>query len=248
MIKPRHGLIDCHDRRHGRIRRSPKQHHRNTQGAGRRDLAVSCLSAAVLCYDHIDRMRPQQRQFHSFIEGAALLNVECVRNRQRRFDRIDAADQVVVLRRRSKCRELLPSEREEYISRLRTQTPDGPFRALDFNPPIALNGCPRRTPQGEYGNTQLTRCAESVSGNRRRVGMSGIDQGEHVLVLQIPSESRGPAETTPPHGHGLCRGRSRAAGHRQGAADVRASGETLAQQSRFGGASKNQDVISHVAR
>ena len=193
-------------------------------------------------------MRPQQRQFHSFIEGPALLNVDRLGNRKQRLDRIHAADQVMVLRRRAERRQILPSEREKNIPRRRTQNPHGICRVLYFNPPIAVDGGPRRALQGEYGGMHLTRRTESVSGNCSRVRMSGIDQCDHVVVPQIPGETRDPAKASPPHGHGVCRGRCRAAGHRQGDVDVRARGETLGEQSRFGGASQNQDVISHVVR
>lgn len=248
MIQPRHGLIDCRDRRHGRIGRSPQQDHGYTQRSRRRDLAIRSLGAAVLGYDDIDGMGAQQGQLRCFLEWAPTLNIESMRNRQRRFDRIHAAYQVAMLRRRDERGNLLPSQREEHVPRFRAQSPNGILRVLNFNPAIALNGGPRRTPQREDGRMRLNRRARGVSRNSRRVRMSRIDQGGHCVVPQILNESDNSPEAAAPHGHGLCRGRRGTARQRQGDAQSLAGGEMLTQQPGFRSASKNQDMLSHVAR
>ena len=99
MIEPGDRLFDRLDR--GSIGRGRPAQHDNVDAerARRGDLAVGRGAAAVLGDDHIDAMLGQQRTIVGFAERAAAGDVADMRQRQRRIDRIDAADQIIVLRR-----------------------------------------------------------------------------------------------------------------------------------------------------
>src|SRR5262249_58372715 len=85
-------------------------------GAGRgrrRVLAVGRGPAAILGDDEVDGVAGQQCPIIGLGERSTTSDVGCVRNREGRVDRLDAAHEVVVLRRSREGSDLALAEREE---------------------------------------------------------------------------------------------------------------------------------------
>ena len=87
-----------------------------------------------------------------------------------------------------------------------------------------------------------------MSRNRRRIRMSRINQCIDLVVEQILREAGDPAEPTAAHGNRLNQRRGGAACQRQGYRDVGTVREVLPEFSGLRRPSKNEDVLSHVAR
>ena len=117
MSEPRHGIVDGLDGgRLGRLR--PAQHDDfDAERPRRADLAVGRAAAAVLGDDDIDAVRGHERAIVGLAERPAAGHVCHVRQRQRRIDRIDAADEIMVLRGLREWRQLLAAERDEDAAR-----------------------------------------------------------------------------------------------------------------------------------
>jgi hypothetical protein len=190
----------------------------------------------------------EQRPLLFFLERTAGENIARMRNRQRRIHRIDASNQIVVLGRRSKVRDLLSAHREEYIPGLDAQRLRGLGRIENVAPSIAGDGAPWRPAQHEHRGLRLRSGAERMRRNRRGIRMSRIDQCLDRVVAQVLRESVDPAETAAPYGHCLSQRRGGAARQRQGRCDIGAGRELLPELPGLGGPSQNEDVFSHAAR
>ena len=229
------------------VRRPADQQHRDAEGSRGGNLTVGRFASAVLRYHHLDGVLDQQRPLLFLAERPALLDVSRMRRRQRRLNRVDTANEVVMLRSRRKGRDLLPPQSEKYAARRRTQSTHGINGVGYLGPSISGNGTPGRPAQRNQRRIRLSSGAHCISRYRRRVGMSRIDQGVNSLVAQVLCEAGSPAESAAPYGHGLRQRRDSAAGQRQGHGHVGARRKKLRQLPRLGRASKNQDM-SHVAR
>ena len=117
MIEPGHRVLDRLDRRHLRQHRPAQHDHRQAERARRRDLAVGRRAAAVLRDDDLDPMLLEQRAIVGFRERPAAGDIARMRHGERRIDRIDAAHEIMVLRRAGERRELLAAEREKDAAR-----------------------------------------------------------------------------------------------------------------------------------
>jgi hypothetical protein len=248
MIKPSNRRTDSCHRGHFQFRRSPQQHHGNAELARRNDLAVGRAAAAVLRDDYINRMREEQRSLLIFFEGASGDDVARIRHRERRFHRIDASNQVMVLRRRGKVRDLLSTHGEEHILALDAQRVNGLACIEHFGPSIAGDGVPRRPLQRNHRGIGLQGGAERVGRNRRRIRMSRIDQCIDLIVEQVLREAGDPAEPAAAHRYYLSQRRGGAARQRQGYRDVGTVREVLPELPGLRRPSKNEDVFSHAAR
>jgi len=121
MIEPGNRIIDVLDRRHGGQRRAAQHDDCGAERARGRDLAVGGVAAAVLRHHRVDRMRGEQRAILFPPEGPPRADVGRARHRERGLDRIDAAYEIVVLRRGHERRELLAAERKEDAARDRSE-------------------------------------------------------------------------------------------------------------------------------
>jgi hypothetical protein len=248
MIKPPDRLADsCHPR-HRRFGRPSQQHHGDSKRSRRSDLAVGGEAAAVLCHDHINRMREEQGALLFFFERTAGENVSRMRDGQCRFDRIDASDPIMVMGRRSKVAEFLSTQGEEHISRLRAERTHGLLHALNFHPLIARHSAPRRPRQRDNWGICLRSGAKRMRRDRRCIWMSGINQCADLLLAHILDEPGDPAEAAAPHGYRLRQRRGSASGQRQGRLQIAAGRHCFRELARLGRASKNEDAFSHVAR
>ena len=248
MIKPSNRRTDSCHRLHFQLRRSPQQHHGNAELARRSDLAVGRAAAAVLRDDYFNRVCEEQRSLLVFFKRASREDVARIRYRERRIHRIDASNQVMMLRGRGKMRDLLSTHGKEHILGLDAQRVYGLACIEHFGPSIAGDCVPRHPLQRNHRSTGLQGGAECVGRNRRRIRMSRIDQCVDLIVEQILREAGDPAEPAAAHRYYLSQRRGGAARQRQGYRDVRTVREVLPEFPGLRRPSKNEDVLSHVAR
>src|SRR5215831_4689763 len=113
MIEPVESVLDRFDRRHLRQYRAAQHDHREAEGAGRGDLSIARLSAAVFRDDDLDAVLLEQRALVAFKERTSPEDIGGVRDCERRIDRINTADEIMVLRRAHQRRELVAAERDK---------------------------------------------------------------------------------------------------------------------------------------
>jgi hypothetical protein len=248
MIQPRHRLIDGCDRGNVQGRWSLQQYDREAERSRRSDLAVRRYTAAVLCHDDVDFMVAQQFTFPIFAEGSTFKDIARVRYLERRVHRIDAANQVTVLRRRSKGRDLLSADGEKHMAGRGSQGARCLLGVMHIGPSIAGDGAPGRPTQGKEGRAGLRGGTLRMSRHRRGIGMRGINQGVDLIVVQVLYEARCSAETARSYRHGLRQWRGGPTGQRQSNCPVVTDRELLAEQSCLRRPTQNEDVYSHVAR
>lgn len=242
MIEPRDRLVHGLDRSCiGRHR--PTQHdHLDTERARRGDLAVTGDPAAILGDHRIDPMRAHERAIAGLAERSAIGDVADVNQRQRRVHRIDAADQIIVLRRRAQRSELAAAERDKDSARANVEEAHclGDIRC--FGPAVAGSRAPWRTAQSQQRHTRLARRGNSVAGYDVGIGMGRIDQGVDPFIAQIVGKSRGTAEAAAAHRRRLQRRRFCASGQRYDDFQIRARCQAFAEFARFRRAAEDEDA------
>ncbi len=234
MIEPHQRFLDARRRRHLRPRR-PRQHDdRQAEAARRRDLAIGRRTAAVLGDDDVDVMPCEKRAFVGSVERAAAGEIGGARHRQRRLDRIDAADEIEVLRRS-------PRTAPARCGRAREKRGAASFRA-----PARRLACRRPRSSGRRRPRprpdDRAPAAGPARGSRRRLHWRRC--GPHrdasrrsgASIASAPSqarETRSAAETADPHRDRLRRRRSGAAGERQRHREIGARRQALRELPRF---------------
>ena len=113
MIEPPQRFLDGLDGGHRGQRRAAQQDDGEAERARSRDLAVGRGPAAIPGDDEVDRLGGQQCPIVGLGERSATGDVGCVRHRERRVDRLDAAHEIMVLRRLRESPDLAFAEGEE---------------------------------------------------------------------------------------------------------------------------------------
>lgn len=247
MIEPRDSIADRRHASGSRVGWPLEQQHPYAELARRGDLAVSRRAAAVLGDHDIDRMTEQQCSVLVLAERPATVNVVSTRKGKRWFDWINTANEISVLGRVGKLRDLLAAQREEYAPRLKAEDPNGIVRAPNFGPPVTVDFPPGRPAQREHRSVGLRCGGRRVSGDPRRIRMSGIDQCMDLLLKEIPRETVDPPEAAAARGNGLNRRGRRASGEREGHAHVVAGRQPLCELPGLRRATENQDMCAHAA-
>ena len=167
------GGFDGFDRRQGW---ADHDHDLDAEFPRRRDLGVTGVAAAVLGDDDVDGVYRQQFLLVVEEEGTTCGDVTGVRQQRLRLDRVDAADEIAVLRLAFERPQLLPPQREKDIARRAS----GFYRRLSdvggFRPVVPGAFQPWRTPDGENGDAGCPCCAGRVAGNIGGKGMGRIDE------------------------------------------------------------------------
>ena len=242
MIEPRDRIIDGLDC--GPIgRRRAAQHDdgdaKRTRGG---DLAVASRAAAVLGDDGIDSVVKQQRAVIRFAERAARSHKGRERQGRRRIDRIDAADQIKVLRRLYQRRELAAPQCNEDTARPNSQHAYRVAGIGRFVPAIAIDGKPRRPGERNEGNARSARGGAGVHRYHVRIRMRCVDHRIDPLFDQIFRKPGSAAKSAAADRHGQRGWRHGAAGERKHDLEVSALGQALRQAARFGGAAEDKDA------
>ena len=242
MVKPGDRLGHGFDGRH-RGRRRPRDHdHRESEAAGRRDLAVGRRAAAVFGDHGLDAVCAEQGPVIRFAKRATGAHVGRVRKLQRRIDGIDAAHQIGVLRCPLEGPEVLAAQCQKDAARRAPRRRDGSITIGDVEPTIAGNRPPRRPPEREQGD----RGGSSGRGRVRRDGhrerMRGVDQRVDVLRAQIGRKPRRPAEATDADRDCLRGGPGGPPGERNRDGKIGAARQAFAELAGFAGATENEEA------
>ncbi len=242
MIEPGNRVLCSLDRRTVGRGRPAQQHDVDAESARRGNLAVGRGTAAVLCDHYIDVVRVHECALVGFFERAAGGHVGRMRQRQARIDRIDAADEIMVLRRRGERREFVTPERNEDAASRFPQRLHRVGHASRLDPSIPRNRDPRRPADRHTRHFGLSRRLYGVCCDDSSVRMRCVDQRADVFSHEIVRKPRGAAEPADANRHRLRRGRCSSAGERKRDVKPGAPGQAAGQDPRFRGAAENKDA------
>ncbi len=215
---------------------------RKAKRTGGGDLSVGRLATAVLGDDHVDAAVAQQRNLVLDGEGAAGKEIVDRGCGERRLNRIDAADEVMMLRSRIEVEGLLPADREEDAQRRASERNDRIGKRGDARPAIAFGRAPAGALEPDQRRAGCLGGALGVGRNLPREGVGGVDQKVDAVALKKGSQSIGAPESAGAHRHGLRRRIGGAAGKRQRDVEIGPQRQPTRQLAGFGGAAQNEDA------
>ena len=242
MIEPRDNSLHGLDRWHCGEYRPTEHQDRKAQRSRGLDLAVGRSAAAVLGHDDFEPALGQQRALVGFAIGTATNEIIDMRQIERWIDRIDAANDIIVLRRRHERCEFLAAERKEYAMGCLAQRIHCGRHVIDLDPPVALDRHPRRPPQCKKANARQSRSMHAVCGDRAGVGMGRIDERFDALYRHITGEPLGAAEAADPYRYAHGGRRRGAAGERERDHEVATTAQALRKLSRLPCAAQNENA------
>ena len=242
MIEPGDRVFDCLDR--GAIGRQRTAQHDNVDAerARRGDLAVGRGTAAVLGNHHVDTMLGHQCMVVGFTERATTGDIADTGQWQRRIDRIDAADPIMVMGRGIGIMSLLPSGCQEHPQGCFAKRRNRLRHTMHGKPIIACDRRPGRSAQGKGLNAALSRCLYGIGRDTGRKRMGRIDHQIDRFIAQIAGKTLCAAEAAAAHRDRL-RGRiGGSAGQRQHDIEIGAGGECYRQCTSFRRAAQDQNA------
>lgn len=205
------------------------ENHGQTKGAGRGDLGIGRLAAAVLGDDHIDLVSSQQRGFGFDGEGAAGEEILDRGRGQEWGDRVDAANEIVMLRGGIEVMGLLPTDREEDATGFRAKCCDGFLDRGDGRPAVAFDGVPANSFEPDQRRFGMIRRTFGIGGNLPGERMRRVDQQVYSIGCKVVGQSFRAAEAAGTDGNRLGCRIDRAAGERQGYVEIGARGKPARQ-------------------
>ena len=247
MIEPRQRFLDGLDGGHRGQRRTARQDDGEAERARRRDLAVGRGPTAVPGDDEVDGMGGQQCPIVGLGERSTAGDVGCVRHREGRIDRFDAAYEIMVLRRLRESPDLAFAEGEEDTAGLFAQRLYCRGGIGNLDPTITGERHPRRPAQRKQRYARGRRRVGRVGRDDCGVRMGRIDKRVDAFGREILAKALGATESADPHRHRVSGRRPGAARERNRYGHIGAFDETFRQPSRFRRAAQNEDV-SHVVR
>lgn len=206
------------------------------------DFRIGRIATAVLGDDHVDPMSPQQIQLVLQPERSPAVDVVDVRYRQRRLDGIDAADAVVVMRRRVRLMRLLPAGRQEDAQGCVTKGGYGLRNAMHREPVIAFDRYPGRAAQRKGRHIAFRSGPGRVGGDAGSEGMGSVDHQIDGFVTKIAGKPLGATETAAAYWNGLRRRIGGPAGKRQDNVEIGARGKGCRQRTGLRRAAQDQNT------
>ncbi len=247
MIDRRQRRLDSVNRLDHRGRRARHHHQLDAEQAGGLDLRIGGGTAAVLGDDDVDVVLPQQSAFTVQRERTPIKDIVDIIKRKRRFDGIDAANEIVVLRCGFRMMRTLPARRQENMAGGGAKRFDGSRNAPHVPPAIARPALPFGAAQSDRSNagglSRESRIGRNALGERVR----GVDQQVISAGLQESGECGSATESADTNRNRLYGRFFGASGKRQQNIAIVPCRQRLGQQPRLAGAAKDQDAgLSHV--
>jgi hypothetical protein len=242
MIEPHQRILHGLNRHHLRQLRPRRHNYRETQCARRRDLGVTGGAAAVLCHYDIDVMGTEQRTIVLFRERTPCSKVRCTWNCERRIDGVDAAYEIIVLRRPREGSQFLAAERQKDSTRRAPQGIHHRRHVRYLDPAVIGDGRPTRPAHRQQRHPSCLCCTGRIGGNDACVGMRPIDKHIDSFRPQIVGKSLNTAEPADPYRHWLTGWQGSPASERQGHDEIRPTGQALRQGSRLRRPAEDEDT------
>jgi hypothetical protein len=230
-----------------RLRGAAYQQHLYAERARCGYLAVRCGTSTVLRHDHVNVVGPQELAIRRLFERSTCKYVARLWNAQRWLDRIDAANQIVMLGRSREGLDILATQRKENAPRGCAEGVHCAGNIVNLDPPVTGDFSPRWAAQRQKRNARLPSRLECVSRNPHGVRMSRIDQPLDGHRPQIPDHSVDSPEPSDPSRRRLSERRGGSARERQCHGHLVPVGKARRQVPRLRSAAQNQNVASHVA-
>lgn len=242
MIDPIERSFDSFDRRQAGRLGAFDHDHLDAELPCRLDLRVGRFTAAVLGDDHLNMMPAQRLQLVPQPERPPAMDIADIGNRQRRLDRIDAANPIVMMRSGIGVVRLLPAGGQEHPRGCCAERGDGLRDAMYGKPMIALHRRPGRSPQGKGRNTVLSRGLHRIGRDAGSERMGRVDHQINRFVLEITDKPLRAAEAAAAHRDRL-RGRiGSSASQRQNHIEIGARGERRRQRAGLRRAAQDQNA------
>ncbi len=224
----------------------PVDHHnRYVERTRGLDLAIGCLATGVFRHDHVDAVVVEHRDFIVERKGPARGDVSRLWHRKRRFDRIDAAYKISVLRSGLKRQKLLPTKCEKSVFRLGAERSDSSLDIYNSLPIVAMHGHPCRARQRYQRHPGTLRSLNSIGGNSCRIGMGCVHQQVETFRTKEIGKPLCPTETANTDGNGLLDRIFRAASHGQQNPVAGITGKTTGQNAGIRRAAENENGACH---
>lgn len=203
MIDPIERSVHCFDHRQAGGLCALDHNRLDSELPCRLDLSVSRVTAAILGDDDFDSMPLQHIQLVFQAERTPAVDIADMRHGQRRLDGIDAADPIMVLRRRVRLMRLLPPRRQENAQGCCAERGYGLRNAMHRQPVVAFDRQPGGTAQRKGRHSALGSRLRGIGGDARREGMGCVDHQINLFIAKIASKALRSAETAAAHRNGL---------------------------------------------
>lgn len=214
----------------------------NAEGASGGYLAICGLAAAVPRNDEIDAMLGEKASFIEFGKRPAINDVMRFRQSDGRIDRLDAANDVRMLRLGHKRGELLASDRKEDDAWGITNLGDGLLRTADIDPEVTGDGLPGLPLQSNQRQTNFPRCQSRIARDALCERVRGIDEDIDGGVPQKLNKSLGPSEPAYAHFAGMLKGCFCAAGKGERDLEISSRRKLCGEKARFGRSTQNENM------
>jgi hypothetical protein len=243
MIDQRQGVLHRLGARRVILDIAFDEHNRQAEDSRGDDLAVGRLATGILGNDGIDAVRLEQFDLGVDREGAACEDIRDAGRRERRIDRIDAAHEIMVLRRGVEGLGFLPADREENATRRFAERLDGLGNGAHARPAVSVDLIPAEPFEPQQGHAGGFACGSRIGGHLPGEGVRRVDNEVDALRFEIAGKSIHPAEAAAADRYRLRCRVERAAGERQRYDKISARGEPCGEVARFGRAAQKKDAF-----
>lgn len=208
-----------------------------------RDLSIGGAAAGVLGDDDVDALVVEQLSLIGFAKGAAGEHVSATGRGERRIDRIDAADEIAVLRCCREATGFLTPDCEKDAPWSAAQCGDSGIDILHANPFVTRHRIPTRSQQGKNRDPGLLGSGGSIGGDLVGEGMGRINKQIDAFLSQIINQAfyTPEASDSSRQGQGLGIDGSACKGNRR--FDIVAPCQAFRQAPRLGRAAQDQDAV-----
>lgn len=242
MIDLTERCFDCFDHRQAGSLGTLDHDDPDAEASCRFDFRIGRIATAVLGDDHVDPMPLQQIQLVLQPERSPAVDVVHMRCRERRLDGIDAADPVVVMRRRIRLMRLLPAGRQEDAQGRGAKGGHGLRNAMHREPIIPFDRHPGRAAQRKGRHIAFSSGPGRIGGDAGSEGMGGVNHQIDGFVAKIAGKPLGTTETAAADRNGLGRRIGGPAGKRQDDVEIVARGKGRRQRTGLRRTAQDQNA------
>lgn len=239
---PAHRLVGSRNNVPLNDRRTTDHVDRQSEQPGSFDLRIGGVAPGILCENARNAVLAEKRHIVVRPEWTTRRDDRRVRKLGRRIGRINDANDVAMLRLRTKRQDGGTSERREDIRRSIRKGSNGLFDVVVLAPPIAAGLFPRRPLDSKQRDGGHTASGDGVCADLRRERMRRVDDEIDALAFEINGQPIRAAETADADRERTGSGIARSSSQRQRCRYARNGRQSLRNQRRFARAAEQQNL------